>query len=377
MRADHQRNRAILQAAQQLRPRAAFHPTGQQGDRCRRQPRQRAMMLLRQHLGRRHHRCLLAGLNRAQHGQQRHHRLARADIALQEAQHPPARRQVGIDLRQRLLLRPGKRPTEPSQRFRPQGAVAAKALSRPGAQPAAHHRQCHLVGEEFIIGEPCAAGVAGYFGRCLHRAQRRGEVGPLLTSQQRGVVPFRQGGKTRQSAGDRLRHLPFVQPFGQTPHRVDPAESVPTTGGFHVIGRAEPRAAVELGHLAGHQAGCADAQHARRRALEIGQLDAAGGVARHDAMGLPGVGRLVAPHHLDREGGDLAWPRLCDGRACATIQVRLGQVEQDVDHPLAAGRLGEQRRHRRADALQRGQRREQRRERIMIHGLTWGCRAAI
>ena len=49
------------------------------------------------------------------------------------------------------------------------------------------------------------------------------------------------------------------------------------------------------------------------------------------------------PHHLDRQRSDLPRPRLRDRRALAAVEVRLGQVEQQIDHPLAARRLGDQR----------------------------------
>ena len=44
-------------------------------------------MLARQDLGRRHQRGLAAGLDHRRAGEQRHHGLARADVALQQAQH--------------------------------------------------------------------------------------------------------------------------------------------------------------------------------------------------------------------------------------------------------------------------------------------------
>ena len=97
----------------------------------------------------------------------------------------------------------------------------------------------------------------------------------------------------------------------------------------------------------------------------------------HHTPWLARIGRRLVPHHLHRQRRDLPWPRLRDGRPRAAVQVQLGHVEQQVDHPLAARRLGDQRRHRLAHALQRGQRREKWRKRIMFHGLTWGYRAAI
>ncbi len=81
-------------------------------------------MLLRQHLGRRHQRRLRAGLHRAQHGEQRHQRLAGADIALQQPQHAVRRGQVGVDLGQRLQLRRRGGEAEARQRRVAQPAIA-------------------------------------------------------------------------------------------------------------------------------------------------------------------------------------------------------------------------------------------------------------
>ena len=104
--------------------------------------------------------------------------------------------------------------------------------------------------------------------------------------------------------------------------------------------------------------------------LEEHQFGEAGAVGHHDTPRLAVVGRRLDAHHLDRQRDDLAGLRLGDGRALAAIEVRLGEMEQQVDHAIAAGHLGDQRADRRTDAFQRGQRREQRCERIMFHGLT-------
>ena len=79
--------------------------------------RQGAVVLLGQHLGRRHQRGLRAGLDGAQHGQQRHQRLAGADIALQQAQHAARRGQVGVDLGQGLVLATAWAEAEAAQRL--------------------------------------------------------------------------------------------------------------------------------------------------------------------------------------------------------------------------------------------------------------------
>ena len=55
------------------------------------------MMLAGEDLGRGEHRRLGAGLDRAQHRQQRDQRLARADVALEQAQHRRGLRHVAAD----------------------------------------------------------------------------------------------------------------------------------------------------------------------------------------------------------------------------------------------------------------------------------------
>jgi hypothetical protein len=102
---------AVPRLAPLLRP----HPPGEQGDahgEALEQLRQRAGVLLGQDLGGGHQRRLVAVLHRAQHGEERHHRLPRAHVALQQPVHPPRRGHVLADLLQHLLLRAGEREGE-------------------------------------------------------------------------------------------------------------------------------------------------------------------------------------------------------------------------------------------------------------------------
>ena len=65
-------------------------------------------VLLRQQLGRRHHRGLQAVLHRDERGQQRHDGLAGADVPLQQAVHRPRPLQGLHDLLERLALVAGQ-----------------------------------------------------------------------------------------------------------------------------------------------------------------------------------------------------------------------------------------------------------------------------
>ena len=70
-----------------------------------RQRRDGREMLARQDFGRRHQRRLPAGFDHGRGGEQRHHGLAGADVALQQPQHAVRLRQVGDDVVDRALLR--------------------------------------------------------------------------------------------------------------------------------------------------------------------------------------------------------------------------------------------------------------------------------
>ena len=74
----------------------------------RRQFAQGLVMLAGQQLGRRHQGGLVAGFDGVEHGHQGDDGLAAADVALEQPQHPPLRRHVGVDFGQRLLLAGGQ-----------------------------------------------------------------------------------------------------------------------------------------------------------------------------------------------------------------------------------------------------------------------------
>ncbi len=69
-------------------------------------------VLLGQQLGRRHERRLVVVLDRQQHGEQRHHRLAGSHVAHEQSVHPLRSGHVGRDLAERLLLVLRERPRE-------------------------------------------------------------------------------------------------------------------------------------------------------------------------------------------------------------------------------------------------------------------------
>ena len=185
-------------------------------------------------------------------------------------------------------------------------------------------------------------------------------------------MPLGQRRQPAQRLCHGVRHLAWPQTAGQRPYRLDRRQQVRPVGGHHMFGMRDGAPAAKRLDLAGDQQLRPDRHLPLAVEPEEHQVRRAGAVLDHHAPGLALVGGRLDALHLDGQRGDLAEPRLGDSRALAAVHVGFRQVEQQVDHPLAARRLGDQRADRRADALQRGQRREQRGERIVVHGLTCG-----
>ncbi len=367
MGAHHDRDRPIRQPAQQFCPFASLHRPGQHRHRHRTDPRQHAMVLLHQHLGRRHQGRLRPGLHRPQHRHHGHQRLAGTDIALQQPQHPARRNQILVDLRDRLALGPRGRVAKSRQGLDAQAAIAHQLPPGPLARPPPDQPQGDLPGQQFVIGQPVAHARVGQGGRCLHRAQRLVEPGPFLPPQQRRVVPFRKFGHQCQRAAHRHRHLPRPQPGGQRPDRLDGRQPLRPVGRHHVVGVRDGQPVAVSFRFAGNQ------QLRPRRRLRLAgefeehQLRERGAVRDDHLPGLAAVGRRFVAHDVHRQGHDLSGLRLGDGRPGAAVQIRFRQVEQQIDHPVPAHRARQQRRQRRSYAGEPGQRREKRLQGGILH----------
>ena len=262
--------------------------------------------------------------------------------------------EIGIDLGQRLTLRGGQWMAEARQGLGAQRAVAGEATARPRAQPASDDRERDLIGQQFVIGEPGPVDPSRHLRWRLDRVQALGEARPFLAPQQRRVVPLGKRRQPRQRLRHGVRHLTRPEAAGQRPHRLDCRQQFGPVGGNHVLRMRHRATAAEQLDLAGHQQLRADRHLAFPIELEKDQIGGPGPVGHHHAPRLARIGRRLDSHHLNCQRDDLARPRLGDCRALAAIQVGFRQVEQQVDHALAAGHLGDQRADRRADALQRG-----------------------
>ena len=111
-------------------------------------------MLAGEDFGRRHEGGLASGFDHGRGGEQRHHGLAGADIALQQPQHALRQSEIVDDVVERLLLRMGERVRQRLEDARAQAAFAGVAAAGLAAHMRAHQRQRQLAGEQFVIGKP-------------------------------------------------------------------------------------------------------------------------------------------------------------------------------------------------------------------------------
>ena len=260
--------------------------SGQDGDANAglfRKRRDGGEMLARQDFGRRHQRRLAAGLDHGRGGKQRHHRLAGADIALQQADHALRLGEIGDDVVHGAALRGRQRIGQCRDDLGAQQAFARAAAAGQAALVGANQRERELTGEQLVVGEarPCRAvgqHVAG-LGRMMQRFQRVGEGRKVCALAPGVVLPFRQLRQLRQRAVGRLAHLVERQPFGQRIDRLDHRQLVELGLADHAVRMHH------LQHAVVERGGARDvAQLARREELfeiiapgvEIGQRQRAG-----------------------------------------------------------------------------------------------------
>ena len=183
-------------------------------------------MLARQDFGRRHQCRLAAAFDHGRGGQQRHHGLAGADIALQQPQHAFGLGEIGDDLGDGARLRGGERVGQRSRsascagarcrrwRGRRGGADArAPARARAG-RPGIRHRRAAT--RPTLSG--CAS--AGSAGRCSTRSASR-EGRKALAGDPARVLPFGQIRHAFERGFGGLAHLVEAEPFGQRIDRLD------------------------------------------------------------------------------------------------------------------------------------------------------------
>jgi hypothetical protein len=113
-------------------------------------------MLAGEQLGRRHDRGLAVAFDRVQHGEEGDDRLAAADVALQEPQHPAVGGHVGEDLVDRACLGAGQFERQALQRLATQASVALDAAPGKAALVRPDQGEGELVGQQLVVGEPAS-----------------------------------------------------------------------------------------------------------------------------------------------------------------------------------------------------------------------------
>ena len=180
------------------------------------------MVLTRQNLGRCQQGRLRPGLYRQQHRFQRHHGLARTDIALQQPQHRAGLRHVLLDLAHRTRLRTGQ--AERQGKLAPQGAVPNQGHATARTIGIAYQHQGQTVGQQLVIGKPVAGGgMLAAMGQFQSVAPAR----PLHLVGQPRLDPFGQFGRSGKRLLDQRGKAPLGQPFGQ---RIDRLHQLPQRG---------------------------------------------------------------------------------------------------------------------------------------------------
>ena len=384
--ADDDVYRAIRQPGQRLGPLAALFPAGEDGGAqtgLRRQRRDGGEMLAGEDFRRRHQGRLAAGLNRARHGKQRHHRLARADVALQQPQHALRLGEVGEDFGKRHLLRAGQRIGERRAQLFDDGAAAGQWAARQSPHPRPDQRQRDLPGQKFIVGEPAPGRIFRRRVERVFRIVQAGERGiegrKTVLAHESGVEPFRQDRHALDRLADGAAQHLGRKPRRQRIDRLDQRQVFRFAGQRDMVGMHHGRPPVEPLHAARDDDLLAFRQllfQIGGMGMEEGQGDIVGVVMGVDAVGDRAVAarrRLMAVDG-EVERNDLAVDGVGDAGTAAAVDDRIRQHEQQVRCPRSAAAQVQRQHpfdqggHLRADAGERGDGRKQRVEQGRAHG---------
>ena len=175
-----------------------------------------ARMLLREDLGRRHHRGLMSGVGRRQAGDRRDHRLAAADVALQQALHRVWLYEIAQHLVQRARLRARELERQPARERLEERAVGAQHGSGPAAPLAIGESQRQLLREQFVELHAPPGRMRALDERCGIDPRRRPMQQPhrLVEGRQRiSGAQSRRHGVLQRAGVERLEHLGTQRPL--------------------------------------------------------------------------------------------------------------------------------------------------------------------
>ena len=349
VRADRDVDLATRQRRQRVAALGGPVAAGHQGDpqaRFRGERRHPLEMLAREHFGRRHHRRLPSGLDHIRHREQRDHGLARADVALQEPDHPFLGPEIGADLLDRPGLGAGQRERQRGLDSASQRPFGDMRPPRDRPHPGAHEQKRELVGEQLVIGEAgrASSGRIDVLGRlrAVHSGQRLGEAGQIQPLERLLSDPFRQARQPLQRAIGGARDGALKEALGQAIDRLDRGKSCEFLCVQHPVRMDDLAVAVPQLQLAGNPAGRADRQ-ARADPFVIGekeyQFDVAGVVLdQHlERRARTRARRFAMLRDPGLDGHDRSRDRVADLRARPPVEGRRGQMKQHVDHSRALG----------------------------------------
>ena len=180
----------------------------------------RLQMLAREQLGRRHQRALRSRLDRAGKREQRHHGLAAADIALQQAQHAVRAREVGVDLGEGALLCAGELEGELGEDRLAQFSRSAQAAGPRASSCAGGSRRARADWRAARRKRAaCAGRVVGARSASPSGACRRCSASPndgqSFRARNGSSIHSGSGGSSRERLADRLAQHRVGEACGQ------------------------------------------------------------------------------------------------------------------------------------------------------------------
>ncbi len=318
MRAEQEIDRAVGQPGDDGIALLAALATGEHRDRHAGGIGERldgARMLAHQQLGRRHDRGLRAGLDDGRGGEQCHHRLARADVALQQARHPFRLGEVDRDFVYRPLLRIGEGEGQGGEHLAAQTAIAFAGLAGGAPLVLAEQRQRQLRCEQLVVGEARDVGrvggeLVGRF-RMMGADEGAGERRPAVFLDQQRIEPLRQRRQLGDRVGDGLGEGLAREAGGHRVDRLDQRQGFQILVADDVVRVDHLRPAVEPFDRAAHGARLADGQlllEVVALHVEEDQRDLAGVVMGVDAIGDAAVAGRRRAWRSTRTRSVTVWP---------------------------------------------------------------------
>ena len=351
VRADDQRSAAIGDRGKGFAPRRRFLAAGEPGGLQPERPEpvgEALPVLLGEQLGRRHDRGLHAAGHRLETGDRGDDRLARADVALDEAHHRVRRRHVAEDFLRHALLRARQREWQPFDECVDPVLPAAERRRGLGIRDRAQVLQAEVVRQQFLEREALLARVTARNHQRDVRVGRR-PVQVANGFRERGhreFTAYRIGQQLlRRRALHRLQCLTgqAAQPalLHALGRRVDRRERI-VDGGILAVAQ-EPVLRVDHLEAGAALADFAETGHAHTvlelrllvaREVEETQRELPAAVGDSHEQVAPAAKRRLGEQHFARHQASFAGNQCAQPDELRTVFVAQRQQEQQVFHPL-------------------------------------------